>query len=155
MTTRLNPFTYLQRWPQVAKEFEPGLAAALVELLDNRDRDLEDFLGSIPGESQTFQPWESSAPVVVSESDPYPVQSGGSSLLLTVQFAVAPAGSVEVEVKRNGTPVGNLIVTERQTTIIVPGRWVPKDEAIVGVTDGDATASGLVIVLRWLPAVAE
>jgi hypothetical protein len=109
----------------------------------------------IPMEVTTFQPWESSAPVVVSESDPYPVQRGGGAVRVTVQLAVAPASSITVGVKRNGTSIGTLVVTGTQQSTTFATRFVRNDTVIVGVTDGDATASGLVVVLRWLPSVSE
>jgi hypothetical protein len=38
------PFQYLERYAQINKYFDPKLSDELVELLEQRDRDLEDFL---------------------------------------------------------------------------------------------------------------
>lgn len=49
MATQNNPFQYLQRFPQLGGDFKEPLDDALREQLDQRDRDLEDFLGTLRG----------------------------------------------------------------------------------------------------------
>ncbi len=59
MATKNLPFQFLQRWPQLTREFAEPLSDPLIELLDNRDRDLEDFLGTLGGGVPTIDLGES------------------------------------------------------------------------------------------------
>lgn len=49
MPTQNNPFEYVQRWPFLSPFFPEGLPTELTEHLDQRDRDLEDFLSGVGG----------------------------------------------------------------------------------------------------------
>ncbi len=59
MAAKNLPFEFLQRWPLLTREFTEPLSPPLVELLDNRDRDLEDFLGTLGGGVPTIDLGES------------------------------------------------------------------------------------------------
>ena len=49
MATQPLPFEYAQRWPFLKEFFPEPLSDELVEQMDQRDRDLEDFLVSVGG----------------------------------------------------------------------------------------------------------
>lgn len=101
--TRSPDFQYAQRWPVIGKQFPDTLSSELIEQLDQRDRDLEDYLPGVePGAINSVALWGSGGSYYIPFDETNPVNSdfteradsgSGSDWTLTDRtYLTVPAG---------------------------------------------------------------
>lgn len=136
-------FQFIQRWPQLATLFRPALDAATIELLDERDRDIEDFLNRAGAEAVSFH----SPTVIATISDPYPVLVGGAPIIVA-QLKTAPTSAISLRPYRNGVAVGDTItvpIGENQVITELSEQFLPYDTAQIETTNAGTGGSGMVV----------
>jgi hypothetical protein len=148
MPTRYNPFTYLQRWPQVAKEFDSPLGSALIEMLDTRDRDLEDFLGTLKTAAAGVV-LNLRGQVTTVETDRYYPPPNLAPLqpeYFTASLTALGTGATNVEIRKNGVAVASLTPSASSGLhyVALTETWGTEDYATIATTSFGVGARGLI-----------
>lgn len=113
--SRNLPFEFVQRWPFLGREFEPDLSDELIEHFDQRDRDLEDFLGSLGDTIRIIDMGDSITLTGYTKSHWIP-----SSVLLTVVVGVVSVpGTTDLvaDVVRDGVSISTVTLPAGDTII--------------------------------------
>lgn len=119
-------FQFIQRWPQLAEFFTPKIPEDTIELLDNRDRDLEDFLEYITTGDIII---DFGDVIYVGVSKAY--RAGVTTRLKKVvaHLAAIASANIVMEILKNGLVIGTLT--------IVAGQQEAQVDVNVGFAEGD------------------
>lgn len=141
--SRFHPFEYLQRYPQIGKLLEPEISDNNIEILDQRDRDLEDYLAGAIRPVKTFN---LNGPLEAIDSDIYYVPYYPRSRLFAGGIKVYGSGTVTVELKRNGTVVSTINCTS--TGLFVARHdihWQYGDQMVANMASPGVGCEGCVV----------
>ena len=127
MASRNLPFEFAERWPQLGQRMD--LSSEVVELLDRRDRDLEDYLAGAERPVKTFH---QKGAITVLASEEYAVPYAPRTRLWTGHITTFGTGPVVVTLNRRRAGVTSVVATLSITAsglavVSAPLQWLYGD----------------------------
>lgn len=140
-------FQFLQRWSQIGELFKPKMSSEMIELLDQRDRDLEDYL---TGAERPIKTFNKNGALSLTSSDRYGVPYSPKSGIWTGSLTTYGSGTVTVTLNRrrvgSNTVIATLSLTAANLLYVVPAQhqWLYGDLMWAEITGAGTGCAGFV-----------